>query len=62
MDADYNLVIASSAIDLDGGPMIVGGGAIPEPSSGVLLLLGTIILALRRKRPFDITRVCQLSN
>ena len=62
MDADYNLVIARSAIDLDGDMMIVGGGAIPEPSSGVLLLLGTIILALRRKRPFDITRVCQLSN
>ena len=39
------------AIDLDGGPMIVGGGpAIPEPSAALLLLVGGALLALRRRR------------
>lgn len=39
-----------TAIDLDGGPMIVGGGsAIPEPHSGLLLLVGGALLALRRR-------------
>lgn len=38
-----------SAIDLDGGPMIVGGGsAIPEPSSGLLFLMGALYLIMRR--------------
>ena len=41
------------AVDYDGGPMIVGGGAwegnIPEPSSGILLLLGAAALGLRRR-------------
>lgn len=41
----FNLL--NSAIDFDGGPMIVG--AIPEPTSGLLLLLGIAGLALRRK-------------
>ena len=43
-----------SAIDLEGGPMIVGGGAweggTPEPASGLLLLCGGALLALRRRR------------
>ena len=38
--------------DLDGGPMVVGGGAwtdgIPEPSGGVLFLVGAAMLGLRR--------------
>ena len=40
------------AYDLDGGPMIVGGGAysIPEPSGGLLLVLGAAALGLRRRR------------
>ncbi len=42
--------LASSALDLDGGPMIVGGGsATPEPSTLLLLLIGGAALALRRK-------------
>ena len=43
-------VALRSAIDLDGGPMIVGGdSAIPEPSSASLLLVGGALLALRRR-------------
>ena len=43
--------ITDSAIDLDGGPMIVGGGAysIPEPSGGLLFILGAAALGLRRR-------------
>ena len=44
--------VTGSAIDLDGGPMVVGGGAwtggIPEPTSGMLLLIGAAVLGLRR--------------
>ena len=53
-DAYGNPVAISSAIDLDGGPMIVGGGAwegvTPEPASGLLLFFGAALLALRRRR------------
>jgi len=44
--------LRSSAIDLGGGSMIVGGGAapIPEPSCGLLLLVGVAVLSLRRGR------------
>ena len=45
--------VTGSAIDLDGGPMVVGGGAwtggIPEPSSGILVLLGVTSLLLHRR-------------
>ena len=41
--------VLSSAWDIDGGAMIVGAGAVPEPTSGLLLLLGISSLALRRK-------------
>ena len=41
--------VLSSAWDIDGGAMIVGGGAVPEPTSGLLLLIGMAGLALRRK-------------
>ena len=38
------LYLGPNAYDLDGGPMVVGGGAweggIPEPSGGILFLLG----------------------
>ena len=42
--------VLGSAWDLDGGAMIVGSGAIPEPTSGLLLILGAAALALRRRR------------
>ncbi len=45
--------VTGSAIDLDGGPMVVGGGAwegnIPEPCGGILFLLGAAVLGLRRR-------------
>ena len=48
---DGVVMLGSSAIDLDGGPMIVGGGsAIPEPSSDMLLLVGCVALFARRPR------------
>ena len=42
------LTALNSAIDLDGDSIVVG--AIPEPSSGLLLLLGVAGLALKRRR------------
>lgn len=47
VDPDFNVL--ASAIELDGGDIVVGGGAIPEPTSTLLLLLGISGLALRRK-------------
>lgn len=45
---DGTFKILNSAIDFDGGGMIVGSGAVPEPTSGLLLLLGIAGLVLRR--------------
>ena len=47
---DGQLQVVRSATDLSGNSMIVGFDSIPEPSSGLLLLLGIAGLALRRKR------------
>ncbi len=52
LDSDGN-VNAWGAFDEDGGPMVVGGGTweggIPEPSGGILFLLGAVVLGLRRR-------------
>ena len=57
VDDDGIPYLVHSAIDLDGGPMIVGGGAweggIPEPSGGILFLLGMAVLGLRRISRFS---------
>ena len=50
---DGTLTYQHSAWDLDGGAMIVGGGSygpIPEPSGGLLVLIGFAALALRRNK------------
>ena len=53
IDGNGNPVVLDSACDFSYGPMIVGGGAytggIPEPSGGMLMLLGLAALGLRRK-------------
>ena len=53
MEDDGTISYMHSAYDLDGGPMVVGSGAwtggIPEPSGGMLLLLGVAVLGLRRE-------------
>lgn len=50
MVADGEVHVLGSAFDLDGGAMLVGGGAIPEPSSAMLLLIGLAGLCLKRRR------------
>lgn len=53
IDKNGVISVIGSAWDLDGGPMIVGGGAAgptPEPSGGVLVVFGAALLALRRRR------------
>ena len=58
MEDDGTISYLHSAYDLDGGPMIVGGGAweggIPEPSGGILFLLGVAALGLRRRGRADL--------
>ena len=45
---DLNMTLLGSGINLSGGPVTVG--AIPEPSSALLLLAGAALLALGRRR------------
>ncbi|MBP5226470.1 MAG: PEP-CTERM sorting domain-containing protein [Kiritimatiellae bacterium] len=42
--------LVHSAINLDGEPIIVGTGNVPEPSSFLLLAEGGMLLSLRRRR------------
>ena len=49
VNADGALDVIGSDVAVYGDPLTVGGGTTPEPSSGLLLLLGTAMLAGRRK-------------
>ena len=49
VDDDLRMTLLGSGIGLNGESVIAG--AVPEPSGGLLLLLGTAVLALRRRRP-----------
>ena len=42
--------LLASAVDLGGGAMLVGGGVVPEPTAGLLLMFGLAALALRRRQ------------
>ena len=47
---NLEISILDKGIGLNGEPVRVGGGPIPEPSCGLLLLLGGVALGLRRKQ------------
>ena len=53
IDGNGGMELRGSAIGLEGQSMVVG--AIPEPSSAWLLILGIAGLALRRREPYEIT-------
>ena len=47
LDNNGDVIALSSAFDRSGGPLIVG--AIPEPTSGMLLIFGLTVIGLRRR-------------
>ena len=55
LDADGTVSMVTSALDIDGDG--IRAGATPEPSSALLLLVGSALLALKRRRKvrFDLS-------
>ena len=50
LDDNLYMTLIGAGVNLDGGAVIVGEGATPEPASGLLLLVGGALLALKRRR------------
>jgi hypothetical protein len=50
IDEKLEMTSLGDGINLYGGAVMVGEGATPEPASGLLLLVGGTLLALRRQR------------
>ena len=48
--SEGEISVVDSAFNFDGGAMYVGGGAVPEPMGGMLLLLGFATMMLKRKK------------
>lgn len=42
------LSVVHSALDMDGESLTIGEGSVPEPSGGLLILVGLSVLTLRR--------------
>lgn len=49
VDNNGTITVMRSAVNLSGGPLIVGGGAIPEPTGGWLIAAGLALIGLCRR-------------
>lgn len=56
IDQNLDMYIIDSRVGLYGEAVYVGGGAVPEPDSGFLLLVGLLVLTLRR--PIENRTLC----
>ena len=52
IDENLEMVLLDAGVGLYGEPVLVGIGAIPEPSGALLLLVGLCCLGLRRRDPY----------